>query len=82
MAEIVFFLSPTYKLDINKWIWSRPMGKLNDIKQKLLSGATANELIKQGFAKFSVHLVVRKLKKLQPDTYTSPVQDELRELRQ
>ena len=57
------------------------MGKLNDIEQKLLSGSTTNQLIKQGYAKSSVHLVANKLKNLNPDIPISPVPDEIQELR-
>ena len=57
------------------------MGKLSDIEQKLLSGSTTNQLIEQGYAKSSVHLVANKLKNLKPDTPVSPVSDEIQELR-
>ncbi len=57
------------------------MGKLSDIEQKLLSGSTTTQLIEQGYAKSSVHLVANKLKNLKPDTPVSPVPDEIQELR-
>ncbi len=58
------------------------MGKLNDLRQKLLSGSTPSQLIKEGYAKSSVTYVDRKLKKAEPaSTPASPVDDELRELR-
>ena len=58
------------------------MGTLNDIRQKLLSGGTVSQLIKEGYAKSSVNHVVRKLKKTQPaGTPASSVEDELQELR-
>ena len=58
------------------------MGTLNDIRQKLLSGGTVSQLIKEGYAKSSVNHVARKLKKTQPaGTPTSSVEDELQELR-
>ncbi|MFC2016979.1 hypothetical protein ACFLUD_01025 [Chloroflexota bacterium] len=58
------------------------MGKLNDIEQKLSSGSTPSQLKKEGYAKSSVTYVDRKLKKAEPaSTPTSPVDDELKELR-
>ena len=58
------------------------MGTLNDIRQKLLSGGTVSQLIKEGYAKSSVNHVARKLKKTQPaGTPASSVEDELQELR-
>ncbi len=57
------------------------MGKLSDIEQKLLSGSTTNQLIEQGYAKSSVHLVANKLRNLKPDAPVSPVPDEIQELR-
>jgi chromosome segregation ATPase len=57
------------------------MGKLSEIEQKLLSGSTTNQLIEQGYAKSSVHLVANKLKNLKPDTPVSPIPDEIQELR-
>lgn len=58
------------------------MGTLKDIKQKLLSGSTASQLIEEGYAKSSVTHVDRKLKGAKPDTPATPVSDELQELRQ
>ena len=58
------------------------MGKLNDIEQKLLSGSTASQLKKEGYAKSSVTYVDRKLKKAEPvSTPTPSVNDELQQLR-
>jgi hypothetical protein len=58
------------------------MSILNDIRQKLLSGSTPSQLIKEGYKKSSVSHEARKLKKTQtPGTSTSPVDDELQELR-
>ena len=57
------------------------MGKLNEIREKLLTGSTTNQLIEQGYAKSSVHHVAKKLEKLQPSPATSPVPDEIQELR-
>ena len=58
------------------------MGTLNDIRQKLLSGYTVSQLIKEGYAKSSVNHVARKLKKTQqPDSTATQVDDELQELR-
>ncbi len=58
------------------------MGTLDDIEKKLLSGYTPSQLIKEGYAKSSVNLVVRKLKKLQPGAPDLPIPDEIKELRQ
>ena len=58
------------------------MGTLNDISQKLVSGYTVSQLIGEGYAKSSVNHVAKKLKKTQLlATPTSPVEDELQELR-
>ena len=58
------------------------MGTLSDIRQKLQSGYTINQLIGEGYAKSSVNHVARKLKKTQPPgTPTSPVPDDIQELR-
>ena len=58
------------------------MGTLSDIRQKLLSGYTVSQLIKEGYAKSSVNHVARKLKKLQTDAPDLAVPDEIKELRQ
>jgi len=58
------------------------MGTLRDIRQKLQSGYSTSQLIKEGCAKSSVNHEARKLKKLQPDVSASPMPDEIRELRQ
>lgn len=58
------------------------MGTLNDIRQKLSSGSTASQLIKEGYAKSSVTHAARKLRNTQLGTPTTPVSDELQELRQ
>ncbi|MFC1953916.1 hypothetical protein ACFLWR_07330 [Chloroflexota bacterium] len=58
------------------------MGKLNDIEQRLLSGSTPNQLIKEGYAKSSVNLSAKKLRKTQPvGNPASPDDNELKELR-
>jgi hypothetical protein len=57
------------------------MGKLNDIKEKLLAGSTTRQLVEQGYAKSSVFGVARKLNNLQPAVPASPITDELQELR-
>ena len=58
------------------------MGTLNDIRQKLLSGYTTSQLIKEGYAKSSVNHVNRKLKNnQQPGKTVTQVDDELQELR-
>jgi len=57
------------------------MGKLNDIKEKLLAGSTTKQLIEQGYAKSSVFNVARKLNNVQSAIPTSPVPDELQKLR-
>lgn len=58
------------------------MGKLNDIRQRLLAGSTPQQLINQGYAKSSVFSVARKLNNAKPDIPASPVPNELQELRQ
>ena len=57
------------------------MGKLNDIRQKLLAGSTTKQLIQQGYAKSSVFDVAKKLRNVKPGTLASPVSDEVQELR-
>ena len=58
------------------------MSTLNDISQKLQSGYSTSQLIKEGYAKSSVNHVARKLKRTQPAVPpTSSVSDELQELR-
>ncbi len=57
------------------------MGKLDDIRNKLQAGSTTKQLVEQGYAKSSVHHVAKKLEKLQPSPATSPVPDEIQELR-
>jgi len=58
------------------------MGILNDIRQKLLSGYTVSQLIKEGYAKSSVNHVARQLKNNQKSgTTITQVDDELHELR-
>jgi hypothetical protein len=58
------------------------MGKLNEIRNRLLAGDTPQQLIKQGFAKSSVHRENKKLNNSQPNTTAKPENDELQELRQ
>ena len=58
------------------------MSILNDISQKLQSGYSTSQLIKEGYAKSSVNHVARKLKKLQPDVPDLAIPDEIKELRQ
>ncbi len=57
------------------------MGKLNDIRDKLLSGSTTKQLIEQGYTKSSVFRVAGKLKGSQPNILATPASDELQELR-
>ena len=57
------------------------MGKLDDIRNKLQAGSTTKQLVEQGYAKSSVHHVAKKLEKLQPSASTSPVPDEIQDLR-
>lgn len=57
------------------------MGKLEEIREKLVAGTAAKELVKQGYARSSVHHAAKKLKTIQPATPTSPVPDEIQELR-
>ena len=57
------------------------MGKLDDIRNKLQAGSTTKQLVEQGYAKSSVHHVAKKLEKLQSSPATSPVPDEIQELR-
>ncbi|MFC1910801.1 hypothetical protein ACFLXC_05940 [Chloroflexota bacterium] len=57
------------------------MGKLNDIRQKLLSGNTTKQLIDQGYAKSSVFKVAKKLNSSQTNIPDMPVSDDLKELR-
>jgi len=58
------------------------MGKLNDIEQKLISGSTPSQLVKEGEAKSSVTFVARKLKKAEPVSTPTPLAtDELQQLR-
>ena len=58
------------------------MGTINDISQKLLSGYTTDQLVKEGYAKSSVNHAARKLKKTQPtSTPSASVDDEIAELR-
>ena len=57
------------------------MGVLDDIRQRLLSGSTPSQLIKEGKAKSSVNHEARKLKNIQSDTPTSPIPDDIQELR-
>ena len=58
------------------------MGVLDDIRQRLLSGSTPSQLIKEGYAKSSVNHAAKKLKKSQPDALASPIPDEIKDLRQ
>ena len=58
------------------------MGKIDDIIQKLQSGYTVSQLIKEGQPKSSVSYAVRKMKNSQPDAPASPISDEIKELRQ
>lgn len=58
------------------------MGVLDDIRQKLESGSTPSQLVKEGYAKSSVNHVAKKLKKTEPVGNSKPlVDDELQELR-
>ncbi len=58
------------------------MSTLNDISQKLQSGCSTSQLIKEGYAKSSVNHAARKLKKTQSaNTPTEPVPDDIQELR-
>ena len=57
------------------------MGKLNEIRDKLLAGSTTKQLVKQGYAKSSVFRVAKKTKNPQPDAVTLPVPNEIQELR-
>lgn len=57
------------------------MGKLNEIRDKLLAGSTTKQLVKQGYAKSSVFRVAKKIKNPQPAIATLPVPDEIQELR-
>jgi polyhydroxyalkanoate synthesis regulator phasin len=58
------------------------MGKLNEIRDKLLAGSTTSQLVDQGYAKSSVFNVAKKLKNTKPVLPNMPVSDELQELRQ
>ena len=58
------------------------MGKLEEIREKLVAGSTTKQLIEQGYAKSSVFNVAKKLKGSQPNIPDTPVSDELQELRQ
>lgn len=57
------------------------MGKLEEIKEKLLAGSTTKQLIEQGYSKSSIFHVVRKLKDIQPSIPASSIPDDLQELR-
>ena len=57
------------------------MGKLEEIRKKLVAGSTTKQLIEQGYAKSSVFNVAKKIKNPQPDAVTLPVPDEIQELR-
>ncbi|MFC1870073.1 hypothetical protein ACFLYE_02245 [Chloroflexota bacterium] len=57
------------------------MGKLNEIRDRLLAGSTTSQLIEEGYAKSSVFNVAKKLKNAQPDIPASPISNELQELR-
>lgn len=57
------------------------MGKLNEIRDKLLAGSTTKQLVKQGYAKSSVFSVAKKIKNLEPITTRLPISDEIQELR-
>ena len=58
------------------------MDTLNDIGQKLLSGSTVNQLIKESYAKSSINHAARKLKKNQePGTTVTQIDNELQEIR-
>ena len=57
------------------------MGKLNEIRDKLLAGSTTKQLVEQGYAKSSVFSVAKKLANTKPDMPASSVQDELQDLR-
>ena len=57
------------------------MGKLNDIRDKLLAGSTTKQLIEQGYSKSSVFAVARKIKDIQPGIPASSIPDDLQELR-
>jgi len=58
------------------------MGKLEEIRKKLVAGSTTKQLIEQGYAKSSVFNVAKKLKGSQPNILDTPISDELQELRQ
>ncbi len=57
------------------------MGKLDDIRNKLGSGTTKRQLIKEGHQRSSVYREDKKLKDTKPGTSASPVSDEIQELR-
>ena len=57
------------------------MGKLEEIKEKLLAGSTTKQLIKQGYPKSSIFHVARKIKDIQPGMSASSIPDDLQELR-
>jgi hypothetical protein len=57
------------------------MGKLDEIRNKLRSGATTGQLITQGYPRSSVYRENKKLKVIQTGTPASPVSDEIQELR-
>ncbi|MFC1955916.1 hypothetical protein ACFLWZ_05255 [Chloroflexota bacterium] len=58
------------------------MGKLNEIRQRLLAGSTPKQLIEQGYPRSSVHRENKKLKDIQPDLHNMSTSDDLQELRQ
>ena len=58
------------------------MGKLNEIRQRLMAGNTPKQLIDEGYAKSSVFNEARKLKNTKPDLPNISTSDELQELRQ
>ena len=57
------------------------MGKLNDIRDKLLAGSTTKQLIEQGYAKSSVFQIAKKLRDAQSDTSSKSMSDEIQDLK-
>jgi len=57
------------------------MGKLDEIRNKLRAGSTTRQLIERGYSKSSVYREARNLKDIKPVIPTSPVSDEVQELK-
>ncbi|MFC1956165.1 hypothetical protein ACFLWZ_06590 [Chloroflexota bacterium] len=58
------------------------MGKLNEIRHRLLAGSTPKQLIEKGYPRSSVHRENKKLKDIQSVLPNMATSDELQELRQ